>query len=397
MNFKVKHMSLYHQRRFAKLGHSAASILSALPLLQMLLLETEKDNLLVQACRMYIECEFFISELQALAYFTHKVTLPLLNCVEVCDQLSLLTILPQLYNDLCVYNMNTLDKYSVVYKHLEIKEPDNDLVKEIIRLMCIDAANGIKLQCGREYGFSDSNARATQLYKLTPVEFSGLATNNLEPESDFSKFSRLAEVAKFRNNKFKAKGIRNDMVLYKSEKGKVASIARKIKNVLEDREKEWNTSQKNLLSIRIKEKLDKSDKTKDYLKKLLQNCKIWGGPCTTGEELQSVLLARPDNQEKIVKTELTYYRNTHKSHIIAQPDLFRINKITHEERLENLMILLSDDDCATGSIADLPSNEDALNILKGHITQKTSTFQDININTTCAIAWYRLIKNGFGI
>ena len=83
---KAKHMSLYHQRRFAKLGYSAASILTALPLLQMLLDETEKSNLLVQACCMYMQCEFFITELHALSYFTHKTTLPLLNCVEISDQ-----------------------------------------------------------------------------------------------------------------------------------------------------------------------------------------------------------------------------------------------------------------------------------------------------------------------
>ena len=125
-------MSLYHKRRFAKLGYSAASILAALPLLQMLLVETENNNLLVQACRTYLECEFFITELHTLAYFTHKVTLPLLNCVEVCDQLDLLTIFPKLYSDLCNGDMNTLDKYSVVYKHLQINEPDNELGKEII-------------------------------------------------------------------------------------------------------------------------------------------------------------------------------------------------------------------------------------------------------------------------
>ena len=103
---KVKHMSLYHQRRFAKLGYSAASILNALPLLQMLLRESEKCNLLVQACRMYVQCEFFITELHVLAYFTHKVTLPLLHCVEVCDQLQLLSIFPKLYTDLTLSNMD---------------------------------------------------------------------------------------------------------------------------------------------------------------------------------------------------------------------------------------------------------------------------------------------------
>ena len=39
-------MSLYHQQWFAKLGYSAASILAALPLCQMLLLETENNNVL---------------------------------------------------------------------------------------------------------------------------------------------------------------------------------------------------------------------------------------------------------------------------------------------------------------------------------------------------------------
>ena len=78
----VKHLSLYLQRRFEKLGYSEASILEALHLFQMLLKETEMDNLLVQACRLYIECEFFITELQALTYYTHRITLPYLNYVE---------------------------------------------------------------------------------------------------------------------------------------------------------------------------------------------------------------------------------------------------------------------------------------------------------------------------
>ena len=246
-----------------------------------------------------------------------------------------------------------------------------------------------KLQCGREYGFSESDARVTQLHKLTPTELYGLPTNNLDTERDLSKFSRLSEVAKFLNNKFSAKGIRNDMTLYQSGKGAISNIAIKIRKVLEDREEKWNDSQKKLLSIRIKEKLEKSEKSKDYSKKLLQTYKSWGGPCTTSEELQSVLLAKPDLQEKIVKTELTYYRSTHKSDLLARPDLLRLNKITHEERLENLMILLNDEDYATGSIADLPSNEDALTIIKGDVpAELTITSSDINVNDTCVIVWY---------
>ena len=63
--------------------------------------------------------------------------------------------------------------------------------------MCTDAAEEIKLQCGREYGFSDSEpSRATHLDKPSANELTGLPTNNLDIERDFSKFSRLSEVTK---------------------------------------------------------------------------------------------------------------------------------------------------------------------------------------------------------
>ena len=48
--------------------------------------------------------------------------------------------------------------------------------------------------------------------------------------------------------------------------------------------------------------------------------------------------------EFIVKTEMTSYAQTHKFDKIQRPDIFKINCITHEEKLENLMISLSDDD-----------------------------------------------------
>ena len=89
-------------------------------------------------------------------------------------------------------------------------------------MMCTDAADGIKLQCGREYGFSDPDIkpRATELDKLSAEDFylriKLLPTNNLDTERDLSKFSRLPGVARLRNKGFKAKGIRNDMTLYQS-------------------------------------------------------------------------------------------------------------------------------------------------------------------------------------
>ena len=184
----VKHMSLYHERRFTKLGYSAASILQAFPLLQSLLEETWKSNLLVQACKIYLDCELFLTELQLLAYFTKKITLPFLNCVEKCSQEQLLEILLLLYQDLLAGNPNTLEEYKVEYKHVIVEDLTNQIQKDTFSIT-VDADVRIKLQCGREYGFGDmdeEDPRATQLYKLSKAELKDMPTNNINVERDLA-------------------------------------------------------------------------------------------------------------------------------------------------------------------------------------------------------------------
>ena len=60
--------------------------------------------------------------------------------------------------------------------------------------------------------------------------------------------------------------------------------------------------QQEKLKERLKEKLVKAKKGKGYIKKLLQNCKAWGGPCTTVDELHNILSGK-DNQQFIPKTD----------------------------------------------------------------------------------------------
>ena len=74
---QVKHIALYHERCFCKLGYICASMVGALPMLQMLLTGTAMSNLHIESSKLYLECEFFLTELSVLAYFTHKVSLPL--------------------------------------------------------------------------------------------------------------------------------------------------------------------------------------------------------------------------------------------------------------------------------------------------------------------------------
>ena len=110
----TKHISLYKERRFTKLGYSAASILQALPQITQVLMETWKSNLLTEACKLYVNCELFITELHLLAVFTQKVTLPFLNCIEKSTQEELLTIFPKLHQDLLNHNMDTLQNFKLI-------------------------------------------------------------------------------------------------------------------------------------------------------------------------------------------------------------------------------------------------------------------------------------------
>ena len=148
------------------------------------------------------------------------------------------------------------------------------------------------LQCGREYGFADKNepARAMQLNLLTAEELAQLPTNNIPRESIFSIFDRKAVAAKSRNHKFKATSIRNDMTLYQSSVSNIpdqkVSVILKILNA---REKEWDSKQRELHENKIIEKLKKANNQSIYTTKLLQQYKSWGGPVASVEEPNEIL------------------------------------------------------------------------------------------------------------
>ena len=345
----------------------------------------------MESCKIYMSSELFLTELECLSFFNHFVTFPFLNCVESSSQQDLCKILPKLYNDLLEHKTDTLLEFVVRIHRMEEPSLSYELSKEIVNLMCTSAAEAIKLQCGREYGFSDGEKlRASKLSSLTSDQLEALPTNNLSTERDLSRFDREARVSKSRNRKFKAKNVRNNMVLYKTNKKmiKVDKVTRKLALALSINEEKWNEKQMVKFKERIELKLKKASKAKDYTKKLLQECKSWGGPCTTMGELQYVLKGKPDQEKTIVKTELAYYAHTHKADKIARPDLFRQNSITHDEKLENLMILLADDnDNQSLSIASLPTNEDVAKALQLKPNSEEEEGATNEINQLKVVIW----------
>ena len=63
-------------------------------------------------------------------------------------------------------------------------------------------------------------------------------TDNVIAECDFAKFDLLARVAKYRNNQFTAKGIHEDIMLYKSTEGVANKTTKIVDKVLQIREKD---------------------------------------------------------------------------------------------------------------------------------------------------------------
>jgi hypothetical protein len=94
---QIKRIFLYQQRRFAKLGKAAASILNAKDVLNTLLDEIDTTNQLTEACKIFMSSELFLTELECLAFFNHYITFPFLHCVEISSQEELLAIIPSLY------------------------------------------------------------------------------------------------------------------------------------------------------------------------------------------------------------------------------------------------------------------------------------------------------------
>lgn len=105
-------------------------------------------------------------------------------------------------------------------------------------------------------------------------------------------------------------------------------------------EDEWSKFQGKLHDSKINEKTKKAHNQSLHTLKLLKQHKLWKRPAISAAKLKEILQIIGDISEKIVETEVSYYRNTHKSEVMLQHDLFKVYKTSHEEGLVNLGIFL---------------------------------------------------------
>ena len=164
------------------------------------------------------------------------------------------------------------------------------------------------------------------------------------------------------NNLVKAKSIRNDMVLHQSSQ---RFLEHRVKQIM----KVWVSMMKIgvLHKKNCKRRNCRASNQSIYATKLLQSCKQWSGPATSVTELEQILQSHPDIQERIVRVELACYRDTHKSEVIYNTDLCKINKVTHEERLTNFCVLLQG--FSHHGNVTLPANTETLTVFREKLYQ----------------------------
>ena len=149
-----KTFSLYKEKRFKRTGYQAVAVYDCIPYVRQILNDTTLNNLLIRACRLYLENDFIIAGFKALANFTYNVTMPFLNFVEKVNQDCLVELLPKLCVDLANRKTDSLSSYKVEWTHVHVVKngPESELDHYLLGEMCAQAAFfGVELQCKREY------------------------------------------------------------------------------------------------------------------------------------------------------------------------------------------------------------------------------------------------------
>ena len=229
--------------------------------------------------------------------------------------------------------------------------------------------------------------RATEIFKLSDGEIKSLPTENLETERYLAKFGWLASQSAARSNKnFKAQRIRDDLMFETNKKAE--SLNKKnlaiFKN-LKSMEMNWTTEQKEQIKIKIRANLEKQKRKNEYVESNLKKCKSHNGPFTSIEELQRYVNKKPKDLQKNLRYEIIFKRQLNSQDFQIRPSLYKVNRMTVDELLTNLTILLATEEVGPHEEIDLPSQEEMMKILREN--QDIKDIQSFYYQQPLAVKW----------
>lgn len=362
----------YKQRRFAKLGYCAGSIVHHLPEIRALL-EKFHGNQLSQACKLYLSIPYIIEAMQSLSIITEFVILPYLEMVQKYDNVQLLTILPQLHHDLLENDLKTLTNFHTPFKFAH-PEP-NENVTLLVNLMAKRIADGLSLQRGREFGFPSTSTagtepRATDLSSGDIPEhiLKQLPTHNLDCERELGVFDHKVTKSSGGYNRFSTlKGLRDDMMLHKANFNELSRNQFDLYRKLDSREEKWNEGQEMKRVEKRTLKEQEAIKVEERWKNHLTTCRTWGGPCDSLATMRSIeeKIRTPQEMKKFLKTEILFNKLSN-----FQPTLeYGVNSKTNEELKRTLESILTYEE-STESRKSLENDSNVSTFLKSLIAKQ---------------------------
>ena len=132
--------------------------------------------------------------------------------------------------------------------------------------------------------------------------------------------------------------------------------------VLDEMELSWSKAQKELKRKHIMKKMQKKVRPNDFIDHLLVICKQHNGPLSSVDELKTLVVGNSPKLKSFLRQEIQYQRLTHPKDFEARKDLYRVNKVSLEEMIENLTIIFSEDDYVEDSIV-FPTEDEIMDLL----------------------------------
>ena len=126
---------------------------------------------------------------------------------------------------------------------------------------------------------------------------------------------------------------------------------------LKSMEMYWTTEQKEQLKIKIRANLEKQKRKNEYVELNLKKCKSHNGPFTSIEELQRYVNKKPKDLQKNLRYEIIFKRQLNSQDFQIRPSLYKVNRMTVDELLTNLTILLATEEVGPHEEIDLPLQE----------------------------------------
>ena len=200
---------------------------------------------------------------------------------------------------------------------------------------------------------------------------------------------------------FKGKRIRDDLVLSDADQNLIVEKSiNKTMKILDEMELSWTKIQKDLKRKHIMEKMQKKVRANEFIDHLLVICKQHNSPLSSVDELKTLVVGKSSKLKSFLRQEMQYQRLTHPKDFEARRELYRVNKLSLEEMIENLTIIFSEDNYVEENIV-FPTEDEIMDLLHNNseytVASKDITTLSLRPNQPLAVIWDSRAKRNWFI